>query len=146
MRSRFPFAPTALPACLALVALSCGSSTPATLDAGHTSGDSGCASTASETLVGLVIKNFDGGCSVTVNGDVSLSGSGTTTICQKPGLVTLTAMANTGFTLGSQPWHDTATESGGSATVTLTSGSTCVWVCCPGKGGTPACPTADQCP
>jgi hypothetical protein len=30
--------------------------------------------------------------------------------------------------------------------VTLTSGMTCVWVCCPGEGGTAACPTEDQCP
>jgi hypothetical protein len=146
MHSPFPFAHAALAVFLTLFALSCGSSTTATKDAGHTAeADSGCASTDGETLTGLVIKNFDGWCTVLVNGDVSSTGS-VTNICQKPGAVTLSATANTGFTLGSQPWHDTETESGGSATVTLTTGSTCVWVCCPGASGTPACPTADQCP
>jgi hypothetical protein len=68
------------------------------------------------------------------------------TVNVEPGSVDLTATANSGFMLGSGPWHDTTTQSGGSATLKVTSGSMCVWVCCPGTGGSPACPTADQCP
>jgi hypothetical protein len=30
--------------------------------------------------------------------------------------------------------------------VTVTATKTCVWACCPGATGVPACPTTDQCP
>jgi hypothetical protein len=136
---------------LALVAASCGSTDHATPDAGPLdahppSADGGpCASDAGgEALVALQITNVNDSCMLTINGDVSVDGD--LTLCQKPGTITLSATASTGFTLGSAPWHDTTTANGSSATVVLTSGAKCIWVCCPGDGKSESCPTVDQCP
>jgi hypothetical protein len=91
------------------------------------------------------VKNFLSWCTFEVNGASKSSGP-EETVSVAPGTVTLTATANPGFMLASDVWHDTTTQSGASATVKVTSGAKCVWVCCPGTGGTPACPTTDQCP
>lgn len=117
---------------------------------GGASGTAGSGGTAGNggmcgSKVALTVKNFDAWCSFTVNG-TDMSSSAQETVCVSPGTVKLAATALPGFVLGSDPWHDTDTHSGASATVKVTSGTKCVWVCCPGSGGTPACPTSDQCP
>ena len=148
---------------LALLAVACGSSGKAAEpladaghedhgdaghDAGHDAGaDSGCADDAGggRAIVGLTIKNYQGGCSVTVNGATLFTGPDLV-LCQPSGTVDLSATANPRFVVGSDPWHDTTTADGASATVTVTAGAKCVWVCCPAEGAGAACPMTDQCP
>ncbi len=97
-------------------------------------------------------------CSVTVGSMApSLAGTITQPITAS-GKVTLVVTPNTGFKLDTGMWHhtdgdtgsgDSGTVSGNmsTTTVTVTAGqSKCVWVCCPGTNGVPACPTTDQCP
>jgi hypothetical protein len=98
---------------------------------------------------------------VSVNGGVA-SLAGSQTVCVPSGTkVTLSATADVGFKLGTAPWHGTSgdhgsgdpgtlSDAGGMAEsttdVTVNPANTCVWVCCPGSTGVPACPTTNQCP
>jgi hypothetical protein len=98
----------------------------------------------------LTVINYHSWCTVTV-ATGSPSTAATQTICAPAGTVSLTAMPNSGFELGTDPWHDTdtTTQSGGVATETVTGvGAACVWACCEGVGTPPSrpCPTTDQCP
>jgi hypothetical protein len=79
------------------------------------------------------------------------------TLCVAAGAVPLAATpVSSNFELGPAPWHDTDGDQGNgdpgmvvndtdSTTITVTSGSKCVWACCPFTNGA-GCPTADQCP
>jgi hypothetical protein len=87
-------------------------------------------------------------CTVTVGSNTPFTG-GSQTFCLPSGTsVDLSATANPGFVLAATNWHDqTGTETvPGTTTDTPTGAKACVWVCCPGEGGSPACPTTDQCP
>jgi hypothetical protein len=125
---------------LGCIVSGCGSSGMGTVGDG---GGANANCTGAE--VPLTVKNFESWCTFKVNGASTSSGA-EETVCVTPSTVDLMATANSGFVLGSDPWHDTTTQSSGSATVTVGSASMCVWVCCPGVGGSPACPTTDQCP
>ncbi|MGB8222800.1 MAG: hypothetical protein WCF10_09435 [Polyangiales bacterium] len=109
--------------------------------------------------VALTVKNYLAWCSVTV-GSNPASAAAEQTVEVAPGTVTLSAVALSGFQLGSTPWHDTAGDSGSgdpgtvtgtgqsassATTVVVGSSAKCVWVCCEFTGGG-GCPTADQCP
>jgi hypothetical protein len=102
----------------------------------------------------LTVKNVDVWCTVTVAGGTP-SAAAEQTVCVAPGTVNLAATANTGFVLGD--WHHTTGDTGSgdpgtvtngvsAATVRVGSSNACVWICCPGVGGVPACPTTDACP
>ncbi len=102
------------------------------------------------------MKNYDSWCNVSVNGGAASSASVQTVCVAANGTVPVTAAPLGGFELGADPWHDTTgdmgsgdpgTVSGGvsSTTATVTTGSKCVWACCPFTNGT-GCPTTDQCP
>jgi len=110
--------------------------------------------------VTLTVKNYLAWCSVTVAGGTP-SSAAVQTAQVDPGTIPLSAVALSGFELGSDPWHDTAgdtgsgdpgtvTGSGQSAssatTVVVGSAAKCVWVCCPFSPGGNGCPTSDQCP
>jgi hypothetical protein len=129
----------------AIVLLGClgacsSNGTAETPDGGHgVSADAACSGTM------LTVKNFEDWCTFEINGTHSSSGP-EEAVCVPDGTVNLTATANSGFVLGSKPWNDTTTENGGSATIKVSGAAACVWVCCPGTSGTPACPTTDQCP
>jgi hypothetical protein len=89
--------------------------------------------------VSLTVKTFE------INGGGESSAASVTT-CTAPGTIRLAATPKAGFELGPEPWHDINSLNGGVATVILTSGSKCVWVCCPGEGaGGAPCPESDQC-
>jgi len=138
---------------LAACAAACGSSSAAPSDAGRDSSradgevdagyDSGC------PLAELVVLNANGSCSFVVDGLVDVGGGAGggagTRICEKGHTFDLVATPKKGFVLGGHPWHDTTTANGASATVVLPSGTKCVWLCCPGVDGGPACPTTDPC-
>jgi hypothetical protein len=143
------------------LAVSCsGSGSPGTgygsprVSSGATGGCSG------STPVSLTVKNFLSWCSVSVAG-AAVSSAATQTMCVAAGPVDLSATANATFILGPAPWHDTSSDPGAgdpgtvtgsgqaaqsATTVSVSGTSACVWVCCPGASGTPACPTANQCP
>jgi hypothetical protein len=108
--------------------------------------------------VTLTVKNVDVWCTVSVAGGMP-SGAAEQTVCVAAGATKVDATANAGFMLGTAPWHDvdgdmgtgvqgTITGTGqtakSEAMVTATSGSKCVWVCCPST--TLQCPTTNQCP
>ncbi len=81
----------------------------------------------------------------------------TQTVCVPPGIVAVAASPNSGFELGTAPWHDTdgdpgtgdpGTRNGNSSGtfVTVVAGTPkCVWVCCPFASNGTGCPTTDQC-
>jgi hypothetical protein len=95
--------------------------------------------------VSLTVKNVEMWCTFAINGSKE-SAVASETLCVAPGTVTLAATPKAGFELGPEPWHDINSLNGGTATVVLTSGSKCVWVCCPGSGaGGAPCPESDQC-
>jgi len=132
-----------------LGSLSCGSSGGGSGGTGGTSGSGGTSGTGgggcSGSEVSLTVMNFDVWCTFEING-ANKSAGASEQVCVPSGEVKLSATANPGFVLGTKPWNDVDSQSAdGSATVKVTSGSKCVWVCCPGKGGSPACPTTDQC-
>jgi autotransporter translocation and assembly factor TamB len=140
------------------LAFSCGSdSTPAKTDAKVFLDGSGSGSGSSFLLT---VKDAPTGtpwCSVTI-GTNAASGAGVLTMpITASGPITLKVSANTGFKLDANMWHhtdgdtgtgDTGTVAGSVSTATVTVSATankCVWVCCPGTSGTPACPTTEQC-
>jgi len=138
------------------LAVSCSSSKKSNESSGTSSGTGGCAGT---TPVSLTVKNFVSWCSVSVAG-APASSAATQTMCVAAGAVDLSATANATFVLGPTPWHDTSGDTGSgdpgmvtgsgqasksATTVTVSGPSACVWVCCPGATGTPACPTTNQC-
>jgi hypothetical protein len=101
--------------------------------------------------------NYLAWCSVSVASETA-SSAAVQTVCVPDGPVTLTATATGGFQLGD--WHGTADDTGAgdpgavtgsgqsaesTATVTVTGGAGCVWVCCPFVGGS-GCDVPDQCP
>jgi hypothetical protein len=115
-------------------------------------GEAGC---TGSTPVALTVLNVLVWCSVSVEGGAS-SAAAQQTVCVAPGVVSLAATSLPGFELGPAPWHDTSGDLGSgdpgtlvgdvdSTTVSVTSGSACVWVCCPFTDGT-GCPITDQCP
>lgn len=115
-------------------------------------GEAGC---HGSTPVTLTVLNVLVWCSVSIEGGSPWSGA-QQTVCVAPGIVNLAASPLPGFELGPAPWYDTSGDLGSgdpgtvvgdvdSTTVMVTSGSACVWVCCPFPDGT-GCPTTDQCP
>jgi len=94
----------------------------------------------------LTVKNVLVWCEVTV-GSNPPSSAREQNVCVPDGTVDLAATPLTGYMLGKHAWHDTTTtEKGGLATVTVTGGKACVWVCCPGLGGSAPCPDKkDEC-
>jgi len=107
----------------------------------------------------LKVKNFDVWCSVIVDGHTA-SAAAEQNVAVTAGTIHVSAVALTGFILGSAPWHDTAGDTGAgdpgtvtgtgqsassATTVVVGSGGKCVWVCCPFANGT-GCPITDQCP
>jgi hypothetical protein len=123
-------------------------------DAATDGGDGGCSG------VTLTVKNIKVWCSVSVAGRLA-SMDPMQTVCVPPGSVSLVATAIPNFVLGPAPWHDTAGDTGSgdpgtfadagpnstsSTTVVVTTGTKCVWVCCPGTGLPCPGPTPDQCP
>jgi hypothetical protein len=132
---------------IAAACLACGGS-----GSGGTGG--GAPTCSGATPVALTVKNVDVWCTVAVNGGTP-SAASEQTVCVADGMVSLSATANSGFVLGD--WHHTAgdtgsgdpgTVAGGTSTakVAVSGSSACVWVCCPGSSGSPACPTSDACP
>jgi hypothetical protein len=121
--------------------------------AGGTS-DAGCNGTE------LTVKNVLNWCSVSIAGAAPFT-SGQQTVCVPQGPVALTATALGGFELGTTPWHETDGDTGNgeqgvltgsgasqqsAAVVTVgSSGTDCVWVCCP-TIGQDDCPATNQCP
>jgi hypothetical protein len=114
-------------------------------------GEAGC---TGSTPVTLTVLNVLVWCSVSIEG-AAPSSAAAQTVCVAPGIVSLAASPLPGFELGPAPWYDTSGDLGSgdpgtvvgdvdSTTVMVTSGSACVWVCCPFPDGT-GCPTADQC-
>jgi len=108
----------------------------------------------------LTVKNYLQWCSITVNGGTASSAASITAPITGSMTITLAATANSGFELGSAPWHDTAGDHGtgdpgtvtgtgqsavSTTTVAVTGANKCVWACCPFPDGT-GCPTTDQCP
>lgn len=140
---------------LALVA-ACGSDSTAKKDAAI---DTKMPDTASTPM--LTVKDAPTStpwCQVTI-GSNAASGLGVVTApITASGPITLTVSPNTGFKLDTNMWHHTDGDTGSgdsgtvsgttsTTTVTVTAGQAkCVWVCCPGSSGVPACPTTDQCP
>jgi hypothetical protein len=133
-------------------------------EAGTTVADSGAPETGTSNPCGaatpllLTVNNPLFWCSVSVAGGMA-SAAGSQNGCVASGTVNLVATAVLGFMLGPTPWHDTDGDQGSgeqgmlsgagstqasTAMVTLTTGSKCVWVCCPGAAE--PCPTTDQCP
>jgi hypothetical protein len=130
-------------------------------EAGVDSGvDAGC--------VELTVKNYLTWCTLSVNGTAivpnnSPGSTSSTTVCVPPGTTDLVASPiSTTFELGPDPWHDTSGDHGSgdpgtqadvdggvhatsSTTVVTTTGSACVWACCPFTDGT-GCTTTNQCP
>ena len=115
-------------------------------------GEAGC---HGSTPVTLTVLNVLVWCSVSIEGG-SPSSAAQQTVCVAPGIVNVAASPLPGFELGPAPWYDTSGDLGSgdpgtvvgdvdSTTVKVTSGSACVWVCCPFPDGT-GCPTTDQCP
>jgi hypothetical protein len=140
------------------------SSTPT--DGGSDASDASDAGDAGDagSCITLTVKDAPVGtpwCNVSVNGGAASTGA-VQTVCVPAGTdVTLTATAQSGFELGATPWHGTKgdhgsgdpgtlSDAGGAAesttSVVVNPANTCVWVCCPGVGGVPACPTTNQCP
>jgi hypothetical protein len=108
----------------------------------------------------LTVKNYLSWCTINVNGGAGSSAASVTQPITGAATITLAATANTGFELGSAPWHDTAGDHGtgdpgtltgtgqtavSTTTVAVTTTNKCVWACCPFPDGT-GCPTTDQCP
>jgi hypothetical protein len=113
------------------------------------------------TPVALTVMNYLSWCSVSVAGQAATSNA-SQTVCVAAGAVPVAATAESGFELGSAPWHDTEGDHGAgdpgtvtgsgqsamsAATVNASGTSTCAWVCCPfsSPAGT-GCPTSNLCP
>jgi hypothetical protein len=116
--------------------------------------------------VALTVKNYLTWCSLTANGQpVTGTAPGSTTsqtICVAAGTVNLVAKPlNGSFEIGPAPWHGTAGDTGSgdpgtqvdagvnstsTTTVAVSSGSKCVWACCPFANGTGCSTVANQCP
>lgn len=107
----------------------------------------------------LTVKNYFAWCSVIVDGHPA-SSAATQTVPVTAGTIAVSAVALTGFQLGTAPWHDTAGDTGAgdpgtrsgtgqatssATTVVVSASGKCAWVCCEFTGGG-GCPTADQCP
>ena len=136
-----------------------GPADAATADASDAGGsDGGC---SGATPVALTVKNYLQWCSVAVaNGIASTAPS--QTVCVAAGAVNVAATALVGFELGPTPWHDTVGDHDGSgdpgavtgtgqaaistAMVDVTTGSACVWACCPFTNGTGCTNLTNQCP
>jgi hypothetical protein len=103
----------------------------------------------------LMVKNYTGWCSVSVNGGASISSPFTQVVDLVPGTYSIQAIASGSmFEVSGNMWHHTdgdigsgdpgqITQPGGvttsTAMVTIGSAAVCVWVCCPANGGT-GCP------
>ncbi len=144
-------------------ACSSSSSTPANEDAGKSassnSGSGSGSACSGATPVALTVLNYLKWCSVTVAGGTP-SIEASETVCVAKGTVDLAATpATSQFEIGPAPWHDTSADTGSGdpgttsgsgttetdkTTVDVTSGSKCVWVCCPFTNGS-GCPATDQC-
>jgi hypothetical protein len=118
--------------------------------------------------VALTVKNYFTWCALTANGQaVTGTTPGTTTsstICVAAGTINLVAKPlSTSFELGPTPWHDTSGDTGSgdpgtqanvdagvnatsTTTVVASSGSKCVWACCPFTSGTGCSGVPNQCP
>jgi hypothetical protein len=118
--------------------------------------------------VALTVKNYLTWCALTVNNQAVATGSpGTTsssTICVASGTINLVAKPlNATFELGPTPWHGTTGDHGSgdpgsqanvdagvnatsSTTVMTTSGSVCIWACCPFTNGTGCTGVTSPCP
>ena len=108
----------------------------------------------------LRVKNYLAWCSVTVAGHPA-SSAAVQDVPVTAGTINVSAVALSGFQLGTKPWHDTAGDTTGmgeqgtvtgtgqsassATTVVVGASGKCVWVCCEFTGGG-GCPTADQCP
>jgi hypothetical protein len=108
----------------------------------------------------LTVNNYASWCTVSVAG-ATTSISASQVVCLPPGNVTLVASPrDSTFILGPDPWHLTAGDNGSgdpgaqvdagvnstsTTHVVLTSGSTCVWACCPFSNGT-GCAGIVDCP
>ena len=126
---------------------------------GSGSGDDGGNGCSPSNPVALTALNS--GCSVSV-GSTPASNSNTQTICVAAGPVTVEATpASSAFAIGAQPWFGVDQNGGGAAsgtdkgtgaietttaTVTVSTGSRCVSVCCGMAPGGTSCPTTDPCP
>jgi hypothetical protein len=120
--------------------------------------DSGCTGATPVSLTVINAPEATPWCSISIAG-ATASSNGRQTMCVAAGPVTLVASpVNATFILGL--WHGTVgdTGAGNAGTVTgtgttaksttsvdVTSGSACVWVCCPFANGT-GCPTTLACP
>jgi hypothetical protein len=105
------------------------------------------------------VKNVDTWCSIAV-GNGAPSPAPQQVVCVPAGTTTVSATPLNGFELDPNgTWHDTdgdtgtgdkGTISGNTSTANVTAASAtstkCVWACCPGQGGSPSCPTTNQCP
>jgi hypothetical protein len=128
------------------VASALSSACGATVDKGSSdASDAKAGNGCPGSQVSLTVKNVESWCTFAINGGKE-SAAASDTLCIAPGTVTLSATPKPGFELGPEPWHDIDSLNGGTATVVVSSGSKCVWVCCPGSGaGGAPCPESDQC-
>jgi hypothetical protein len=107
----------------------------------------------------LRVKNYLAWCSVIVDGHPA-STLAVQDVPVTAGTINVSAVALTGFRLGTNPWHDTAGDTGtgeqgtltgtgqtasSATTVVVSASGKCAWVCCEFSTGG-GCPTVDQCP
>jgi hypothetical protein len=133
-------------------------------DGGHApeAGDEAGADAGVEAgCVNLTVNNYASWCSISVAGGTSTAAA-SQSVCVPPGTVTLVATpASMYFEIGPAPWHLTSGDTGSgdpgtqvgtgtsetsTTTVVLTSGSKCVWACCPFTSGTGCSGVPDPCP
>jgi hypothetical protein len=150
---------------IAMVGFGCGgggSDVDARIDAAQGAIDASRDAAPIDSAAGtrpLTVKNYLSWCSVTVNGGVA-STAAMQIVDVAPGAIPVSAVAETGFQLGTTPWHDTDGDTGGgeqgtvtgsgqsassATTATVATTPACVWVCCEFTGGG-GCPVDDQCP
>jgi len=133
--------------------------TTSTKAATSATGTTAAATTTTATGGGdtLTVMNYLSWCSVGVNGAAANINATQTVMVASGTAVPLTATGAPGFVLSGTMWHHVDDDTGAGAPGTVTGGTTsaekvtvsgakCVWVCCPGTAGVPACPTTDQCP
>jgi hypothetical protein len=141
------------------IAWGCGSdSTPAKTDAKVFMDAPGSGSGSQVLLTVKDAPTATPWCSVTIGTGAASTAGVVTAPITASGPITLKVSPQAGFKLDTGMWHDTDGDTGSgdsgtvagttsTTTVTVTAGTAkCVWVCCPGTSGTPACPTTQQCP
>jgi hypothetical protein len=107
------------------------------------------------------VNNYFSWCSISIAGG-SFTALASQVVCVPPGSVTLVAKpASSTFEIGSAPWHLTSGDNGSgdpgvqagtgidetsTTSVVISSGSKCVWACCPFSVNGAGCAGVVDCP